>query len=233
MRFHPALLLSLSLAVASLRAQPVAAGIEFNGVLLTGGKTSVSLFNSATGEAGWVAVGRKFGGRTVTAYNPADAKTGRSADTVVLTRDSDGRRETITLKGAQIVPTQAAATPASTPNDAHEIWMKPPPGARLRQPLDPNRPTEFGQVVFSEKSSANGKVQFEAVTLQGYNVQYEGADIFYQPIYSSREMILAPENVAAVKIKELDSAAKLKETVQQRQAGPIPPPQSAPPAKAP
>jgi hypothetical protein len=234
MHFRAVLLLTLSLAVASMWAQQPAAGIEFNGVLVTGGKTTVSLFNPATGEAGWVAVGRKFGGRTVTAYHAADAKADRSADTVVLTRDSDGRSETITLKGAPIVTTPTV--PASSSPSG--LVFNLPLGARLTGPIDPSRPTEIGQVFISEEpvpNSPEGKIQLTAVSLAGYSkIEDGGTDSIYQPIYSVREIIGTPERVAAEKTKELDRVAKLKEAASSQTTATATSPQPAtPPAKTP
>ncbi len=220
--------LTLSLAAASLRAQS-AAGIEFNGVLVSGGKTTVSLVNPATGESRWIAVGRKFGDRTVTAYNAADAKAGRPADTVVLTRDSDGRSETITLKGAPVVTTAPTATPSGAGANAPagravETMAQLPPGARLLKPLDPTRPTEIGQTLYSEQPASNGTIQLTAVSLEGFAKIEDGSgDFVYQPIYSIREMNLASEDVAKRKAAE----------AQLRSSPATPPQPTTSPAKTP
>ncbi len=77
MRKYFPLLPLLALAVA--RAAP-ADSIELNGVLVSGGRTQVSLANLATGEARWVKVGSKFSGYTVLGYDSA-------ANTATLARD--------------------------------------------------------------------------------------------------------------------------------------------------
>ncbi|MEI6862717.1 MAG: hypothetical protein WCL04_10775 [Verrucomicrobiota bacterium] len=236
MRLHAVLTLFLLLMVAAMRAQSEETGIEFNGVLVTGGKTTVSLVNPTTGESGWVAVGRKFGGRTVTAYNAADAKAGRPSDAVVLTRDSDGRSETIPLKGAPIVTTARTSESSNLrASSRQEPVFSLPPGARLSGLIDPSRPTEVGQVSSSETPASNGKIQLTEVSLEGYIKIDDGStDGVYQPIYSIREMIMAPENVAAAKNATLDRVAQRKISVSQQQVAPTTPPQlTTQPAKVP
>jgi len=80
MRLGPWLVLLLAPVVAWAAGSP---SIEFNGVVVEGGKTSVSLLDLNTGVAKWVVVGGKFEGYTVTAYVP-DPK---GADAVELRRN--------------------------------------------------------------------------------------------------------------------------------------------------
>jgi hypothetical protein len=215
-RFRPFPLLLFLLPATLLLAQPQV-GIEFNGVIVAGNKTTVSLFNPATGVTALVVVGRKFEGRTVTAYNPADQKAGCPSDTVVLTRDSDGQSETIALNGAPIVASQPVAAPASSPEPKRFV-LSLPPGAKFvnGQGPVPGRPTNVGEPVFTETLAPDGKVMLREEGLLGYFVMGETGE--FQPIYSVRETITAPEKVAAVKSAALDRAAKLKEATLTAQA---------------
>jgi hypothetical protein len=61
--------------------------IVFNGVLVQGSVTKVSLYNPSTGETKWVQVGKSYGGYTV-GYEPAlpaTKQTPATKDTVLLT----------------------------------------------------------------------------------------------------------------------------------------------------
>jgi hypothetical protein len=75
--------------------------IEFNGVVVAGGKTSVALLNPNTGSAKWVAVGGKFDSYIVTSYTP-DPK---GADVVILTQSGGTQTELLVLKNSYIVET--------------------------------------------------------------------------------------------------------------------------------
>jgi hypothetical protein len=116
----------LVLTVTALVAQQ-APPIEFNGVVVTAKKIRVSLFDPATGNARWVAVGGHFAGYIVSAYNPAaigSVKSAAQADSVVLMRESDRRLlPAIRLKSAVFSdspPADWAAGPS---------YFEPPPGA--------------------------------------------------------------------------------------------------------
>jgi hypothetical protein len=76
-----------------------AESFEFDGVVVTGGKTTVSLVNLTTGDANWVAVGGKFDGYTVSKYVP-DPK---GADVVELTNSGTTQTTRIALKNSVIV----------------------------------------------------------------------------------------------------------------------------------
>ncbi|MEI6862235.1 MAG: hypothetical protein WCL04_08290 [Verrucomicrobiota bacterium] len=68
--------------------------IQFNGVVVSGGKVRVSLLDQDTGHAGWVTIGARFGDYIVTAYLPAPPPTAGvtgQKDCIVLTRESDGQ----------------------------------------------------------------------------------------------------------------------------------------------
>ncbi len=67
------------LALAVARAAPEGS-LEFNGVLVSGGRVQLALANPATGEARWVKVGGKFSGYTLLGYDSA-------ANTATLARD--------------------------------------------------------------------------------------------------------------------------------------------------
>ncbi len=88
----------LFLPVAGLAA--AALPIEFNGVVVAGGKTSVALLNPNTGSANWVAVGGKFDSYIVTSYTP-DPK---GADVVILTQSGGARTMRLVLKNSLILP---------------------------------------------------------------------------------------------------------------------------------
>jgi hypothetical protein len=76
--------------------------LEFDGVLVAGGRTQVALLDRATGAAKWVPEGGKFEGFAVGAYDPAK-------DTVSLTRDGAPPRS-ISLKVAFILVTPPASS---------------------------------------------------------------------------------------------------------------------------
>ncbi len=80
----------------------VSRSMVFNGVLVQGGVTKVSLSNPTTNETKWVEVGKSYGGYTV-GYEPgqpATKQTPATKDTVVLTLGGDVQR--ITLQDARI-----------------------------------------------------------------------------------------------------------------------------------
>jgi len=83
------------------------ANFEFDGVVVTGGKTTVSLVNLTTGDANWVAVGGKFDGYTVSKYVP-DPK---GADAVELSKSGSGQTLRVVLKTAVILETAPVPNP--------------------------------------------------------------------------------------------------------------------------
>jgi len=89
------------------------ASFEFDGVLVAGGKTTVSLINLTTGDANWVAVGGKFDGYTVSKYVP-DPK---GADVVELSTSGSGQTLRVVLKTAVILE----AAPVSDPMEQQRI----------------------------------------------------------------------------------------------------------------
>ncbi len=111
----------LILLTTPLLAQPA---IEFNGVVVSGGKTRVSLLDPATGQAGWVTIGGRFGDYILAAYIPAapsPAIGSTKADAVVLKRASDG----------QLMPPiglKDAFQPESSPSDRTDPESGPPAG---------------------------------------------------------------------------------------------------------
>ena len=72
------LLLAAALVATVLSAAP-ADEVEWNGVLIAGGQTQVSLLDLRTGAAQWVPVGGEFAGYVVSAYDPVQ-------DCIALTR---------------------------------------------------------------------------------------------------------------------------------------------------
>jgi len=87
----------LFLPVAGLAA--AALPIEFNGVVVAGGKTSVALLNPNTGSANWVSIGGKFDSYIVTSYTP-DPK---GADVVILTQSGGTQTVRLVLKNSYIL----------------------------------------------------------------------------------------------------------------------------------
>jgi hypothetical protein len=85
-----------------------AASFEFDGVLVAGGKATVSLVNLTTGDANWVAVGGKFDGYTVSKYVP-DPK---GADVVELTKNGGGQTMRVGLKNAVILEAPPVPDPS-------------------------------------------------------------------------------------------------------------------------
>lgn len=69
MKFRPTLPLLLLLPWGVLAAAP-ADEVEWNGVLIAGGQTQVSLLDLRTGAAQWVPVGGEFAGYVISAYDP-------------------------------------------------------------------------------------------------------------------------------------------------------------------
>jgi len=98
-RFHR---LTILLVVLLSPVSAWAAGslsIEFDGVVVEGGKSSVSLLDLNTGVAKWVVIGGKFEGYTVTAYVPDP----RGPDAVVLSRTGGDQTLRVGLKNAVIL----------------------------------------------------------------------------------------------------------------------------------
>ncbi len=98
-----ALLAATLLAPAALRAADHA--IEFNGVIVQGDVTKVSLLNSVTGEASWVAIGRKFSSYTVTSFS--------ATSSVVVLTDASGITRNLTLQTAPIVNALSPVAPTA------------------------------------------------------------------------------------------------------------------------
>ena len=88
----------------------VSRSMVFNGVLVQGGVTKVSLSNPTTNETKWVEVGKSYGGYTV-GYEPgqpATKQTPATKDTVLLTLG--GKVQRITLQDAKLnIPVVATA----------------------------------------------------------------------------------------------------------------------------
>ncbi len=108
---RPALLLAVLLAapcVTPLAAQDgrtAASPIVFNGLLVQGGVTKVSLSNPTTDETKWVQVGKSYGSYTVGFEPglPATKQTPATKDTVLLTLG--GKVQRIPLQDAPVVTT--------------------------------------------------------------------------------------------------------------------------------
>ena len=104
----PALLLAVVLAAPFVPTLPAQDGrtaaipIVFNGVLVQGAVTKVSLYDPNTGETKWVQVGKSYGNYTV-GYEPglpATKQTPATKDTVLLTLG--GKVQRITLQDAKV-----------------------------------------------------------------------------------------------------------------------------------
>ncbi len=100
----PARNMKLLLLLLLLPLSVLGDDLEFDGVLVIGGITSVSLLNQTTGRVDWVPVGGRFDGYTVTALT-YDEKLG---DVVVLTKLGGSLTTRLSLKNSTIV----AAAPA-------------------------------------------------------------------------------------------------------------------------
>lgn len=79
--------------------------IEFNGLLVAGDHTQVSLADTSNGTSAWVAVGGNFSGYAVTSYDAV-------ADEVILTKS--GQSEHLHLKDSTLTPASVIA--GKTPN---------------------------------------------------------------------------------------------------------------------
>ncbi len=107
MKFRPTLPLLLLLPWGVLSAAP-ADEVEWNGVLIAGGQTQVSLLDLRTGAAQWVVVGGEFAGYVVSAYDPVQ-------DSLALTRQ--GRPAAgLRLKNA-VIQVAAPQAPWSQPSN--------------------------------------------------------------------------------------------------------------------
>ncbi len=101
MILRPALLLWLLAVVVT----GFGGTIEFNGLLVAGDHTQVSLADTSNGSSAWVAVGGNFSGYAVTSYDAV-------ADEVILTKS--GQSEHLHLKDSTMTP--AAVIAGKVPN---------------------------------------------------------------------------------------------------------------------
>lgn len=90
--------------------------IVFNGLIMQGGVTKVSLHNPNTGDTKWVQVGKKFGSYTV-GFQPGVP--GQTADAVILTIGASSQRillqEAVHLSSTTTLASSNTAQPVQNP----------------------------------------------------------------------------------------------------------------------
>jgi hypothetical protein len=126
-------LLSALLLLPAAAFAAAALPIEFNGVVVAGGKIQVSLLNPNTLSAKWVSIGGKFDNYTVTSCNVNALTTGGAPiqnPSVVLTNNTTHVETTILIKSSTIL-----ATPTPLPA------VGPGPGTTTTVTMGPNGPT--------------------------------------------------------------------------------------------
>jgi hypothetical protein len=72
-----------------------------------------------------------------------------------------------------------------------------PPDARLREPLDPTRPTVVGQPTITQQLMPDGRIKVSSDRLDGFILSGTADDIEYVAVYSRREAITTAEHAAA------------------------------------
>jgi lipoprotein NlpI len=178
---RPALLLAVVLAapiVSTLAAQngrTAASPIVFNGVLVQGSVTKVSLSNPTTGETKWVQVGKSYAGDIVgfEPGQPATKQTPATKDTVVLTHGGNVQR--IQLQDARIHAPVVESTSGQTARDHAQASLDAAravlAAALARARSDPNADPRLIQVL--ETSLAAALLQLPDDNTTSYVNEYD------------------------------------------------------------